>query len=260
MQKVLPLALALLTVALAGCSDDAPSGEFSFQNHAVGVEGTAQNEYTAFNDPLGGQLPDEVPAGDCAQDQIPNLPEDQRCTPAETSIMLAFTELPDPEARTYSAYLVDSSGVTADKLLGTLTGDAASGFELNFTEGEDYSNEEQYTYDLVEVRLDAPTAVPVASASASGGSQTFELNEGLVSGVDFTGTWTGSSLTVTVSGLNTTFAYEGWLVAEGGEHVESFPVSNGENTFDAEAGIDTYAEFHIHVAGTKINVGVTTIS
>lgn len=263
MQKVLPLALAILTVALAGCSDEAPSGAFAFQNHSVALAGTATNEYTEFSDPVGGQLPDDAPAGtDCAQDGAPpgSPIDDQKCTQPQTTISLVFTQLPDPEGKSYSAALVDASGTSPAKDLGTLDAGAGGSYSLNFTEAEDYSNEEQYGYTHILVSIVAGSnQVPVAVASADAGSQTFDIHEALTSGVDFDATWKGRDLSLTVSGLNSTFAYEGWLVSDGGEHSESFAVSNGEVTHEAAMNVGDYTEFHIHIAGTKVNVGVATI-
>lgn len=260
MQKVLPLALALLTVALAGCSDDAPSGEFAFQNHAVSVAGTATNEYTAFSDPVGGQVPDPVPVGtDCAQDSAPGGDE-QKCTQPKTTIALVFNQLPDPQGKEYKAALIDASGTDPAKDLGSLTAGAGGSYSLNFTEPVDYSNEEQYSYTHILVSVVAGSnPVPVAIASADPGSQNFDLHEALTTGVGFTATWTGKDLSLTVSGLNSTFAYTGWLVDEGGEHTEEFAVTNGEVTHKAQKDVGDYSEFHIHVAGTKVNVGVATI-
>ena len=262
MQKVLPLALALLTVALAGCSDEAPSGEFAFQNHSVALAGTATNEYTEFNDPVGGQDPTGQAGTDCAQDQFPpGTPIDQqKCTQPQTTISIVFSQLPDPEGKSYSAALIDASGTDPAKDLGTLEAGAGGSYSLNFTEAVDYSNEEQYSYTHVLVSVVAGSnPVPVAIASADAGSQSFDIHEALTSGVDFDATWKGRDLTLTVSGLNSTFAYQGWLVSEGGEHTESFPVTNGEVTHRAERNVGDYTEFHLHVAGTKVNVGVARI-
>lgn len=263
MQKVLPLALALLTVALAGCSDEAPSGAFSFENHALTVEGATTNEYTAFSDPVGSNIPGQVPAGtNCAQDAVPDpVPVgDQKCTQAKTTISVVFAQLPDPQGKNYDAVLFDENGVSPVKSLGTLSAGEGGSYSLNFTEAEDFSNEERFGYTHILVRVDVgSTPVPVAAASADSGSQNFEIHWDLTSGLGFDATWEGKDLSLTVSGLNSTYAYQGWLVSEGGEHSESFPVSNGEVEYTADRNIDDYSAFHIHIAGTKVNVGVATI-
>ncbi len=255
MQKVLLLAAALLTVALAGCSDELPTGEFSYQGHAIAVAGTATNAYTAFNNPLsaGGQ------STDCQQDMLPaGVGDDQKCTQPETTIQIVLAQLPDPQGKSFSAFLVDSTGTEADKLLGTLAAGAGGSYGLNFTEAMDYST--GHSLDRIEIRLDSANAVVVGYASSNEGSQDFMVNEATITGIDFDATWKGKALTLTVSGLNSTYSYEGWLVSEDGTHSENFPVSNGVTEHDAEANINTYSAFHIHVAGTKVNVGVATIS
>ncbi len=260
MQKVLPLAVALLTVALAGCSDELPSGEFSYQGHAIAVAGSATNAYTAFNDPIGSQDPSSgtLPF-DCQQDGLPaGVGDDQKCTQPETMISLVLAQLPDPQGKTFSAYLVDTTGVEADKLLGTLTADAGGAYSLNFTEAVDYSTD--HTLDRIEVRLDAANAVVVGYASSAEGSQDFMVNEATVNGIDFDATWKGKAITVSASGLSSNFSYEGWLVSEDGTHAENFPISNGETEYTAEANIDKFTSFHIHVAGTKVNVAVGSIA
>ena len=96
-----------------------------------------------------------------------------------------------------------------------------------------------------------------------GSSGQFEVADAL-KGVSFSATHSGSELILNTNGIGN-YTVDGWLVSMDEEtgvktHDERFSVANGETIFEAPMNISDYAEVHLHVAGTKINIAVGTIA
>ena len=256
----------MAVVALAGCSDEAPSGDFSGGTSAVTVEGNVETaEFVPFQSPIGdasmGNAPENL---QCALDGTPPEADpvtgDYKCTPASTTVSLHLMTLPDPDGGTYKSFLLDSTGTLTRLEMNDLEPAANGMYNMNWTADEDHGD-----YDTVAVFLEKNSNLyEVATASASSGSA-FSVSETL-SSASVTATWTGRDLTLDVSGLGPYATYTGWLVdiTDGtAEHVEAFSVQNGTVEYSAEATIGDYEEFHIHVGpsgATKLNVGIVQIN
>lgn len=252
MSRATPFVLALLAVTtLAGCNDDPPSGQLSPGPAPLAVDGTANVAYTAEVRPAGAVPVPGVPDLVCPPDPLP--PQVPRCVEASSSFTVHFMALPTPEG-TYEVVLVNATGEVP---LGALVADANNMYELNKTvEGEDYEGD----FDRIELRMGD---FVVATSSAAEGQQTFALAEGLDS-VSATGTYRGKVLNVTLSGLPANARYSGYLYtldeASGLlTRGDPFPVTNGANEYEAELDIADYAEFHVHVGSSMVNLVKMTI-
>lgn len=265
--RAMLLAITLLAISLAGCSDDPITGEFSSTGSSIMLDAEFNVTYQAFNNPYAQTSGTEL---ECQQDSVPAPVGDQidDCTYPYTKVGGHVMQLPEPDNSGYAVYFVDSSFTRQPMELDSLSSHTMADWMFD-NEGDcdgqftDEGCNLEGLYDTVEVRL-VSSGLPVATAPASAGSQTFSVHEGLL-GVSFDASYTDNELTLTVSGMGN-FTATGWLVTmdeETGEktHVEQFPVAgNGEVTYEAEDSIDSYAEVHLHVTGTKINVAVGAIA
>ncbi|HLF16076.1 MAG TPA: hypothetical protein VI796_01415 [Candidatus Thermoplasmatota archaeon] len=259
MKLQLALALPLLALALSGCSDGGASGEVSATSTglaALVADGYSNTTYQAFSNPLASPVPPpdgvENPT-ECFQNQIPDFPAEQQCTFAYSDFDVHFMSLPDPDANLgYTVFLVNATG---ELQLGSLENVGGMwGRDFNVTD-EDFAAR----FSGLELRM-GDFVLGVASVTA--GQQAFALAEGLAS-ISATGEYSGKTLTLTVSGLPANATYTGYLYEEDENGVlqrtESFPVQNGPVEHEAPQSISGYREFHIHVAGSMINLFKATI-
>jgi hypothetical protein len=115
-------------------------------------------------------------------------------------------------------------------------------------------------YESIEVRLGSQ---PVVRAPASAGTNAFAIVPELAS-VTATLSWVGMELTASVDGLPEGAEATAWLVVMDpiqGElvHETEFPVGNGTATATAPRPIAEYAEFHVHLGDSKINLATTAL-
>ncbi|MHB1262567.1 MAG: hypothetical protein ACYC2H_12725 [Thermoplasmatota archaeon] len=247
--------LVILTVLavtmLAGCSKAPPSGELSggasgvaLMSGDIATNTYAPAQYPAGQVPVIGQDPQFCPPA------APNVPQ---CVPASSSFDLHIMVLPAPDASGYKAFLVGAAG---ELELGIVEPDDAGMWRGNRTLDGDVSG----NYSAIEVRMGA---FVLATASSAAGAQPFVLAPGL-DAVAAEGRYEGKTLTVTVSGLPMNGTFAGRLYTCDPESklltvAETFPVSNGANEFAAALNIADYAEFHIHVGTSLINLHKATI-
>lgn len=246
-------AFLLATLALsvlAGCSDAPPSGDLVSGPAGLAVDGTVAIDYTQASYPAG-QVP-QVGNQLCPPPQAPQpVPQ---CVPAASSFAVHFMALPTPDSSGYRAVLVGSAG---ERDLGALAMVEGNMYELAVNYTEDLTGQ----YTTVELRMGD---FVLATASAAEGTQTFALAEGL-SSVSATGSYEGKVLNVTVSGLPANGTYMGrlYILDEASGLLtpgEFFPVRDGEPTeHEAEFDVADYAEFHVHVGTSSINLVKSTI-
>ena len=243
------LLLVLLTAAaLAGCSKAPPSGELGPGAAAATVDGNAVVDYVAEERPAGA-----IPmVGGEVCSPVPNPPVPQ-CVEASSHFKVHFMALPTPDG-TYEVVLANATGILP---LGSLAMDDNNMWELNKTvEGEDYAG----AFDRLELRMGD---FVFATASAAEGTNTFAVAES-ASAVTAAGTYRGKDLDVTVSGLPANGTFVGRLYTCDEESklltvAETFPVANGANQYTAPLNIADYAEFHVHVGASHINLVKSTI-
>lgn len=264
MQKAVFLAITLAAVALAGCTDEPPSGTFTATTPAVdfSVAGLAVTVQPAEN---------PYPAGDddaCQLDDVfGNVPDGPTCSDAVSTINMTpegGTTLPEIGTGTpYSLYLMAGG---EEYPLGNLDDHGQNHFDFSKEfPGEDFSGAD-------EIQLRFGTAV-VATTPGSGG--TFStLSEGLEA-ISAEVTFDGAQIDVTLTGVPNGTQLTAWLVdipeeeGEDGEMVEGAPVHSvqfilsGDQTSytltEEEGFVGDYNEFHIHVGNSKINVAVAPI-
>ncbi len=266
MRTTLLVAVSILAVAFAGCTDEPPKGEFSSTGNALVMTGAvATFDSKDFNNPYPQT---EGTLAECSQDD-PNVPAQiQRCQRPYTVMDVNFTNLPDPQGKTYSVKFYSmASGAQEDisvldnvhQMDGAWMGTAMFDNTADCSASKDSEAcNKANKFDSVVLYLDD---ILVASAALSSGAA-FEFDAGLL-GASFTGSFSGRDLTLTVAGLGN-YTYEAWLITADADgvltHEEKFTVTNGETTFKAAMSLDKYAGVHIHVANTKLNVAVATIS
>ena len=268
--RAMLVSVLTLAVALAGFSDDPPSGGFSRSGNAIVVDGNYTVEFQEFVNPVSGTEGTQL---ECQQDQIADadptpggLLPIEACTYPYTKAMGHIMSLPEADGQGYAVYFTDS-GFSAEPLeLAMLSGNSM--LDWSFDNSSDCDG--QFSddgcnldtmYDTLEIRLvSQDLAVATGGISSSG---TFEVADA-VKGVSFSASYDGKELTLTTSGIGN-YTVDGWLVSEDEEtgaltHADKFSVANGETIYEAPESIDSYAQVHLHVAGTKINLAVATIS
>lgn len=259
------ITFALAAVAMAGCSDAPPSGTVSFERNGLTGSGDATFEYTPPGNPFDAIPVQEVadalctvnavtgPINDGIEDQGQGRPLPE-CTAPHTEISVHAMDLPEPSSDGYHAFLVGGNGEVD---LGALAMDDQGMWTLEVANEENLEG----MYNATEIRMG--TARVLTAGTSSGGNQFAFHNS--VTATSFDGTWEDKTLTVSVSGLPAV-AVEGWLVSEDPEtgelvHDVSFPISgDGSVTYTAAESLDHWAEFHVHVAGSKVNVGIGSIA
>ena len=116
-------------------------------------------------------------------------------------------------------------------------------------------------YTMIQIRMGT---FLLATASTAAGVQPFAVAEGL-SMVSATGSYEGKLLNVTVSNLPANATYTGYLYTLDEEsglltRGDPFAISNGANEYEAALNVADYAEFHIHVGTSMVNVYKTTVA
>ncbi len=265
MRTTLLVAVSILAVAFAGCTEEPPKGEFSSSGNALVLEGKVESfESRDFNNPY---TQTDGTLLECAANDTQAPEQVERCTYPNTVMTVNFTNLPDPSGKTYTIKFNSEAAGTEQDIaplnIHEMGGAWMGSYTFDNTADCASSKDNQAcnkanSYDSVVLYLDDTL---VASAGLSSGAA-FAFDDDLL-GASFTATYTGKDLTVTVSGLGN-HTYEGWLIKTDDAgvvtHEEKFTVQNGENLLQAKETIDKYSGFHIHVAGTKLNVAVGSIS
>lgn len=252
-------ALFASALLLAGCSDAPPSGDLAAGAADITLSGDAtftyQEEVRPTPADVGGN-PNPLYEQACAEDPAPV----GQCTEPMTMVEVMLHEAPEPNPNGYTAWLVGGASDPTELEVGAVAMEEGM-YTANNSWGVDYTNH----FAGIEVRMGE--SVVLATAGTASGANPFAVAENL-GGVSVTGSYEGKTLTFDVSGLPDNGTFEGWLVGipEGAddaaplEHIISIPgVVNGPNEFKASKNINAYAEFHIHVAGSKINVYHTAI-
>lgn len=241
------LALGLLATAIAGCSDSAPSGEYSTGRDDVTTNGDV---ILAFQE---RERPSDIDQA-CPPDGVEDPTGAIHCQDAESRVSANFMSLPEPSMNGYTLWW---TGGETDVEIGSLEANETSG---GYTMAEKTFPESFASYESVELRMGD---VLIGSATNAEGTQTFSPNEELTQ-ISASGTWKGRELTIDVQGTLEDVSYTAWLVSadeEGAlEHEDSFDIDGeGEHTFEAERTIDTYQELHIHITGSKVNVAIADL-
>lgn len=248
------LALSLILFAfLSGCSDGGPSGKLVTVAAPIAVDGTSSNMYVAAERPLNSTTMGA--ADQCTPSAVPpGTPLDEgRCTNPSSTFDIHFMFLPEPDGNGYGIFLV--GGAIGERLLAPL-GDLGNGMMgMNITEETDLSGQ----FERLELRMGQ---FPLAAAPSAAGSQAFVVDANATK-VAVTGSYKGKTLDIDVSGLPAKGPFVGRLYtldATGNATVgESFPVISGSQSFKSERNIGDYAEFHIHVGPSKINLYKATL-
>lgn len=258
LNRTLLLACSLVLVTIAGCSGGPASGDLAAVASGVMADGTSENTYQAYEqgEPLGAvgdvaePLADTV---DCLLDPAAEagVPIITACVDPYTNIKAHFMGLPVPDSAGYKIFLAGGSGGSRD--LGAIMADAAGMWQLDANVTEDLTG----MFERVELRSGS---FVFATAPATAGTQQFKVAEN-ATGVTAVGTYKGKVLTIDVSGLPEGTVYTGRLYTADEDGVvaaeasETFPgLKNGANEITATEAIDSYAQFHIHVGGSKINL------
>lgn len=250
MSRVTLLVLAVLAAtAFAGCSKAPPSGDLASGSLGVMIDGNAMIDYTAATSPA------QIPVlGEDVCSPLPQTPPETQCVEASSHFKVHFMALPAPGSGTYEVVLANASGQLP---VGALVMDANNMWEVNQTFPEDHSGR----FDRIELRLGE---FILATAATAAGTQTFAVASDL-SAVSATGTYRGKVLNVTVSGLPEGSSYTGYLYTldEGSgllTRQDPFPIQNGANEYTAPMDVADYAEFHIHVGSSMVNLYKMTIA
>jgi hypothetical protein len=259
------LVLGILSFALlAGCSKAPPSGTLAVGEPALTLDGTSDLKYTAFSS--GGNPTGVIPtAGNttqCAQDQSPTPPPGglvTKCTQASTVVHAHFMALPAPGTEVYELFLAQGTTATKEMDVGQVVVDTNNMWDLNKT----YPQDLEKHFQSVELRL-GPFVVAVAPAAQSG-SEKFAVPKDLAA-IEAKGTYKGKVLSVDVSGLPGNGTFVGRLYTQDAKTCllsvkETFPLHNGANSFTATSlNIAQYAQFHIHVNDSLINLYKANVS
>ncbi|MEA3144036.1 MAG: hypothetical protein QOG31_1360 [Thermoplasmata archaeon] len=248
--------LAVAALAAAGCAAKAPSGTLKALDYKAPVGGSIVATYQPF---VGANPTGAVPmAGQqtqCAQGSIPPQaqpstdPVVARCK-GPYSTFSAQAALPEPSAGGYKVYAV---GPGYELEVMSLKGSAGSFAGTANVTTEDLSAKVK----TLEVRMDG---VAVASAPGTAGNHTLALAPTLA-GLTVTGTFSGKHLDLSIAGLPANGTFVGRLYAAdpasptGYSPKESFEVHAGTVSFDSPTtNIGDYAEFHIHVGASAVNL------
>lgn len=242
--KAILTMIALAAVALSGCAADAPSGDINGGSLAASAAGTYTLEANAANNPYpyaGTPLEDVL---QCTPDALTGPAGQETCSDAFSIVSVSGVDLPES-----SGYMLVLNGTNGEKHIGELEGEMGALALSKTFPGEDFTG----MYSEAQIRFGD---LVVAVASGSGGS--FDVAPSL-SGASISSSYSGKTITYTVSGLPSGSSYTAWLVGTEDEsteivHMDDWSISNGEGTYEADMNIGDYKEFHIHASGSKINV------
>lgn len=269
MKKALFLSLTIVSVALAGCTEEPQAGDFLA---TIGVAdyseaGIAITAQSAENTYPGGE--DDACQADDVTGMIPQ--EEFYCSGASSTAAMTpeggVTLSEVDSAIGYTLFLID--GINEFEL-GALDdhGNGHYAFPEQTYEDQDFS-----TADRVELRFGD---MVIATAPGAGGAFALESSLNMMS-ADVT--FDGADISVTLADAPTNATFTVWLVdipeeeGDDGEmvqgdpvHAVAFEVSGTEPatyTLTEEEGfVGDYEEFHVHVGSegqTKINVLKTLI-
>ncbi len=261
--------ILLVGTVFAGCAEELPEVNVDADREGVtdATVGSAAIQYQDAHSPSNestmgttGTI-DETTGQDtsCAGDEAGS--EEVQCTPASTSVHLTFDSLPLPGDSPYKAFLVANG---SELELGDLVynehamheGEGGFLFSLNVTLEENVEG----MYDTVEIRYGS---FVLATASAAGGANAFAVAPAVLE-VDVSATYVGNVITVNADNLPEGAEPTGWLVEldPDGEklHAVDFPLSGNQTEFTAERPIADFVEFHVHVADSKINLAIATLT
>lgn len=251
MESKVFLSTALLLAAfLAGCSDGPASGTFTPADAGLVVDGTATVDYTAASSPA--QDPQGNPL--CPPTAVPPTGPVTHCVEAATTIDGHFMSLPEPDGNGWAVY---GMGPSAERQLVLLTPAAGGMYNFNYTAEQDLST----TYTTIEARMGDFT---YATAPATEGAQVWTIAP--IAGITVTGSFKGKTLDIDVSnipGNGTKLLGRLYMLAEDGNMTPTaqFDILPGANHYeDEDNAIGKYAEFHIHVGNSKINLYKSTIT
>ena len=254
-RKAFLLLSLLIAAALAGCSKGPPAGALAAGDPALTVDGTSDLHFQAFSS--GGNPTGVIPtAGNttqCAQDQLPMQPPGMsKCTPAMSTVHVHFMALPQPEAAGYKVVLTGGTTAEKEREVGELAPGEGAMWDLNKTYSEDLAK--HFTTIVVK----AGDFVVAQSPASQSGKEAFAVPKDY-GAITAKGTYKGKALSVDVSGLPGNGTFMGRLYTQDPKTcitsmAESFPVKNGANTFTAKVNIASYAQFHIHVGASLINL------
>lgn len=269
-KSTLLLGILLVGSLLAGCADEVPPVTIDADQEGVtaatsgNVAIVYQDAHSPANESTMGATGtvDETTDQDtsCAADEDPTgSSAEYQCTPAATVVNVSFESLPLPGTSAYKAFLVGNEG---ELELGDLAfnehAEHMGGpmFAVNATLPENVNG----MYDRVEVRLGS---LVLAWAPATGGTNPFTVNPAVLA-VSVSISYQGTQLTVNAENLPEGADPVGWLVEVDmdGEkvHAVQFPINGNATQFTAERPITEFAEFHVHVGDSKINMAIATLS
>ncbi len=254
--KSILVAFSVLAVALAGCSDDPPSGDISGSRSGLTVDGTIDLEYQAANNPYPYAGTELEALFACNPDALAGPAGQETCSDPYSIVSAHVMTVPMPSSDGYKLYYTSSSGEEME--IGALT-ETGGMYNLNQTFEEDYSS-----FEEIHIRMGS---LSIATATNGAGSQTFAANQSLM-GTSLGGSWKGKTLNLEVSGLPAVpsgVTFNGWLVsvdADTGEktHEEQFPIEgDGAVSFKASKSLTNYDEVHVHVAGSQVNLAIADL-
>ena len=256
MKAIISTAIVVVFL-LAGCSKPPPSGDLKATPYTLSIGGTVTSTFVAYSNPIDAMTPAPVPdLMICPEPPVPVF----NCVDASTTITAELQEAPAPNSEGYHAFLV---GTAPSVDLGAFVADESGlMYTLSFTR----ANEDLSTgHTLIQLKM-GELVLAEAPVSPSGGPAQFLTAPGVIK-TTATGSYSGNELTVTVGGLpgNATFMGVFYKNDETGMPVassETCPISSGANkcVLSANGGnVADYSEFHVHVAGSKVNLVKTTI-
>lgn len=268
-RTTLVLGLLLLGTAFAGCVEEASEVTVDADREGVTAAtlGAAAIQYQDAHSPANESTMgatgtvDETTGQEtsCAGDETGS--EEVECTPAATKVNLTFETLPLPGASPYKAFFVANG---SELELGDLVynehamheGEGGFLFSLHVTLDENVQGQ----YDAIEIRYGA---FVLATAAAAGGTNDFVVVPSVLA-VDVSASYAANVITVNAQGLPEGAEPTGWLVEQDADgelvHTVDFPLSGNVSEFTAERPIAAYAEFHVHVADSKINLAIASLA
>jgi len=255
--KGLLLAASLACTLVAGCAEDPPTGTLTDLGFNPGspLMGKAAIDYQPFEGANpAGQAPQVGGQLQCAQGQVPGSPVPP-CRGPWTDVKVNAT-LPKGGDGMWSVWFVNATGES--KVADLTEAQAGTGTTSLFTGGANLTADHTGRYSTLELRLDG---FRYATASAAEGTPDFTLATGADGVAVQNGAWSGKTLTGIISGLPENATFQGNLYVRGADGAvaadpeETFAIAgNGPFTYSSPRDIAEFAEFHIHVGHSKVNL------